>query len=214
MVPRRARSARWPSRRTRTNGWRSRAAPPSPTSSSASSLRACRPDDVPGDPEGDPNQVDGEPAVRWRFACPARVRALWCCPLELAARVAGEPLADWRAVEVVAAEGSSAGLLAGASIGDRVLIQAMRLARRAGARRVTPARRDRLGPKRARSSPRPARLRRTDRLRRTRSSACSALGRRHRNRRDRRTSRRSTRAARCSPTPRCRPPTRSHSMRA
>ncbi len=92
--------------------------------------RARRPDDVPADPEGDPNEVDGEPAVRWRFACPARVRALWRRALELASRAAGEPLADWRAVEVVAAEGLS-GRPAGVSIGDRVLIEAIRLARRA-----------------------------------------------------------------------------------
>ncbi len=90
---------------------------------------ARHPDGVPADPEGDPNEIDGEPAVRWRFVCPARVRALWRRALELASRAAGEPLADWRAVEIVAAEGSS-GRPAGASIGDRVLIEAMRLARR------------------------------------------------------------------------------------
>ncbi len=92
--------------------------------------RAQVPDDVPTDPEGDPNHVDGEPPVRWRFACPARVRALWRHALELASRVAGEPFSDWRAAEVVAAEGWS-GRRAGASVGDRALIEALRLARRA-----------------------------------------------------------------------------------
>jgi hypothetical protein len=83
--------------------------------------RASQPDDVPADPEGAPNEVDGEPAVRWRFVCPARIRALWRRALELASRVAGEPLSDWRAAEVVAAEGSS-GRPAGASLGDRAVI--------------------------------------------------------------------------------------------
>ncbi|MCC6763868.1 MAG: HNH endonuclease [Deltaproteobacteria bacterium] len=92
--------------------------------------RARQPDEVPPDPEGDPNDVDGEPAVRWRFACPARVRALWRRALELASRVAGEPLAEWRAAEIVAAEGWS-GRPPGTSVGDRVLIEAVRLARRA-----------------------------------------------------------------------------------
>ena len=92
--------------------------------------RARRPDDGPPDPAGEPNEIDGEPAVRWRFVCPARVRALWRRALELASRVAGEPLADWRAAEVVAAEASS-GRPAGASFGDRVLMEAVQLARRA-----------------------------------------------------------------------------------
>jgi len=48
--------------------------------------RARRPDGVPADPEGESNEVDGEPAVRWRFVCPARVRALWRRALELASR--------------------------------------------------------------------------------------------------------------------------------
>ena len=91
--------------------------------------RASQPDDVPADPEGEPNEVDGEPAVRWRFVCPARVRALWRRALDLASRVAGEPLSEWRAAEIVAAEGAS-GRPAGASLGDRALIEAMRLARR------------------------------------------------------------------------------------
>ena len=89
---------------------------------------------VPTDPDGDTDEIDGEPAVRWRFACPARVRALWRRALELASRAAGEPLADWRAAEVVAAEGSS-GRPQGASLGDRALIAAIRLAHRARRRK-------------------------------------------------------------------------------
>jgi hypothetical protein len=88
------------------------------------------PSDVPVDPDRDTNEIDGEPAVRWRLACPARVRALWRRALELASRMAGEPLADWRAAEIIAAEGSS-GRPAGASIGERVLLTTLRLARRA-----------------------------------------------------------------------------------
>ncbi|MBI3769412.1 MAG: HNH endonuclease [Deltaproteobacteria bacterium] len=88
------------------------------------------PSGVPVDPDRDANDIDGEPAVRWRLACPARVRALWRRALELASRMAGEPLADWRAAEIIAAEGSS-GRPAGASIGERALLTALRLARRA-----------------------------------------------------------------------------------
>lgn len=91
--------------------------------------RTRRPDGVPPDPEGEPNEIDGEPAIRWRLACPSRLRALWRRALELASRAAGGPLADWRAAELVAAEGSS-GRPRGTSMGDRVLIEAMRLARR------------------------------------------------------------------------------------
>ncbi len=91
--------------------------------------RGRQPDAVPPDPEADAKEIDGEPAVRWRFVCPARVRALWRRALELASRVAGEPLAGWRAAEVIAAEGSS-GRPSGTSLGDRALIEAMRLARR------------------------------------------------------------------------------------
>lgn len=82
-------------------------------------------DIVPPDPDGNPDEIDGEPAVRWRFACPSRVRALWRRALELASRAAGEPLTDWRAAEIVAAEASS-GRSAGASLGDRVIIEAIR----------------------------------------------------------------------------------------
>ncbi len=100
-------------------------------------LRARQPDGVPADPDGEPNAIDGEPAVRWRFTCPARVRALWRRALELASRAAGEPLSDWRAVEIVAAEGSS-GRPSGASLGDRALLAALRLARRARRTRHEP----------------------------------------------------------------------------
>jgi len=92
--------------------------------------RARHPEGLPPDPDDDGNEIDGEPAVRWRFACPARVRALWRHALELASRTAGEPLAAWRAAEIIAAEGSS-GRPAGTSLGDRALIAAIRLARRA-----------------------------------------------------------------------------------
>ena len=81
------------------------------------------------DPEPTGNDIDGEPAIRWRIACPARVRALWRRAVEVASRVAGEPLATWQAAEVIAAEGFS-GRPSGASIGDRALLEAMRLARR------------------------------------------------------------------------------------
>ncbi|MCC6765742.1 MAG: HNH endonuclease [Deltaproteobacteria bacterium] len=99
--------------------------------------RARRPEGVAPDPEGDPNEIDGEPPVRWRLACPARVRALWRRALELASCAAGEPLAEWRAAEVVAAEGSSGRPVGTAfgqravSLADRALITAVRLARRA-----------------------------------------------------------------------------------
>ena len=82
------------------------------------------------DPDRETPDVDGEPAVRWRLACPARVRALWRRALELASRAAGESLADWRAAEVIAAEGFS-GRPAGAPIAERALLTSLRLARRA-----------------------------------------------------------------------------------
>ncbi|MBI3768498.1 MAG: hypothetical protein HY271_08380 [Deltaproteobacteria bacterium] len=92
--------------------------------------RAAQKPNVPADPETPEGEIDGEPAVRIRIACPARVRALWRRALELASRMAGEPLADWRAAEIIAAEGSS-GRPPGASIGERALLACMRLARRA-----------------------------------------------------------------------------------
>jgi len=69
------------------------------------------------------------------MACPARVRALWRHALELASRVAGGPLADWRAAEVIAAEGSS-GRPADGTMGMRALLASLRLARGAGGRDV------------------------------------------------------------------------------
>jgi hypothetical protein len=82
------------------------------------------------DPDGDDDSIDGEPAVRFRLACPARVRALWRRALELASRTAGEPLIAWRGAEAIAAE-AFAGRPDGASFGDRALLVAVRLARRA-----------------------------------------------------------------------------------
>jgi len=81
------------------------------------------------EPDPDANEIDGEPSIRWRLACPARVRALWRRARELASRMAGEPLADWQAAEIIAAEGFS-GRPSGAVIADRVLVEAMRRARR------------------------------------------------------------------------------------
>jgi hypothetical protein len=92
--------------------------------------RTRRPEGVPRDPDGEPNEIDGEPAVRWRLTCPARVRALWRRAAELASRAAGERLADWRAAEVIAAEGFS-GRPSGAAMGDRALIESIRSASRA-----------------------------------------------------------------------------------
>jgi len=91
--------------------------------------RSRRRSDVPPDPAADGAEIDGEPALRWRFACPARVRAVWGRAVELASRMAGGPLATWEAAEAIAAEGFS-GRPSGASLGDRSLIEAMRLARR------------------------------------------------------------------------------------
>lgn len=82
------------------------------------------------DPDPEDNLIDGEAAVRFRVACPTRMRPLWRRALELASRVAGEPLATWRAAEFIAAD-AIAGRPAGSILGDRVLILGMRLARRA-----------------------------------------------------------------------------------
>ncbi|MBI3769283.1 MAG: hypothetical protein HY271_12455, partial [Deltaproteobacteria bacterium] len=93
--------------------------------------RAVRPDAAgAADPDHDDGAIDGEPALRLRIACPARVRALWRRALELASRVAGEPLAAWRAAEIIAAEAFS-GRPAGVSLVDRAVLACMRLARRA-----------------------------------------------------------------------------------
>ncbi|MBI3768604.1 MAG: HNH endonuclease [Deltaproteobacteria bacterium] len=81
------------------------------------------------DPDYDDGTIDGEPTLQLRIACPARVRALWRHALELASRVAGEPLAAWRAAEIIAAEAFS-GRPAGVSLVDRAVLACMRLARR------------------------------------------------------------------------------------
>jgi hypothetical protein len=52
--------------------------------------------------------VYGEPEVTLRVRCPRWVRSLWREVVELARRMAGEPLAVWRAAEAIAAEGLSA----------------------------------------------------------------------------------------------------------
>jgi hypothetical protein len=57
------------------------------------------------DEEDDGSTLDGEPTVRIRIGCPRRVRALWRATVELARRMAGEPLALWQACEAIAAEG-------------------------------------------------------------------------------------------------------------
>ncbi len=61
----------------------------------------------------DASTIDGEPAVRIRLACPRRVRALWRATVELARRVAGEPLPVWEACEAIAAEALSSPAAAG-----------------------------------------------------------------------------------------------------
>ena len=82
------------------------------------------------DPADDDGTIDCEPALRLRLACPARVRGLWRHALELASRVAGEPLTAWRAAEVIAAEAFS-GRPAGVSLVERAVLACLRLARRA-----------------------------------------------------------------------------------
>jgi hypothetical protein len=73
--------------------------------------------------------IDGEPPALLRIACPARLRSLWRRACEMASRVAGRPLVDWQAAELVAAE-AIAGRPPGVSVGDRVLAALVRLARR------------------------------------------------------------------------------------
>ena len=80
----------------------------------------------------DENVIDGEPALRLRLACPARIRGLWRWAVELASRMAGEPLSAWRAAEIIAAEGLS-GRPDGADIGERALVACMRPPRAARA---------------------------------------------------------------------------------
>ncbi len=87
--------------------------------------RARRPNGVRPDPAPDTVDIDGEPTVRWRLACPAVIAALWRYALRLAERVAGEPLAEWRAVEIIAAEGF-AGRPLNSSFGERGLLAALR----------------------------------------------------------------------------------------
>jgi hypothetical protein len=89
------------------------------------------------DPDHDDGTIDGEPAMRLRIVCPARVRALWRHAVELASRVAGEPLAAWRAAELIAAEAFS-GRPAGVSLVDRAVLACLRLARRARRSDLTP----------------------------------------------------------------------------
>jgi len=55
--------------------------------------------------EDDGTTLDGEPTIRVRLGCPRRVRALWRSTVELARRMAGEPLPLWQACEAIAAEG-------------------------------------------------------------------------------------------------------------
>ncbi len=52
--------------------------------------------------------TDGEPTVTLRIRCPRWVAPLWRETVEMARRVAGEPLALWRAAEAIAAEGLAA----------------------------------------------------------------------------------------------------------
>jgi hypothetical protein len=62
--------------------------------------------------------IDGEPEVMFRLRCPRWVPPLWREAVELARRVAGEPLAPWRAAEAIAAEGLSAPAQHAASASD------------------------------------------------------------------------------------------------
>jgi len=57
--------------------------------------------------EDDGRAMDGEPTVHIRIGCPRRLRALWRATVELARRMAGEPLPLWQACEAIAAEGLS-----------------------------------------------------------------------------------------------------------
>ncbi|HEY2386774.1 MAG TPA: HNH endonuclease signature motif containing protein [Candidatus Binatia bacterium] len=90
---------------------------------------AAQSDGDDGDPEADDGTIDGEPIVRVCIACPSHVRALWRRALELASRVAGEPLPAWRAVEWVAAEAFS-GRPEGIPFVDRMILAGLRLAQR------------------------------------------------------------------------------------
>ena len=87
---------------------------------------ACPAHDRDPDADADENVIDGEPALRLRLACPARIRGLWRWAIELASRMAGEPLSDWRGAEVIAAEGFS-GRPDVAEVGERSLVACVRL---------------------------------------------------------------------------------------
>ncbi len=60
------------------------------------------------DDDEDSGTIEGEPEVRVALSCPRRLRALWRSTVELARRMAGEPLPVWQACEAIAAEGLSA----------------------------------------------------------------------------------------------------------
>ncbi len=64
-------------------------------------------DDAPAgaSTEDERRAIEGEPVVRIRLGCPRRLRALWRATVELARRMAGQPLALWEACEAIAAEG-------------------------------------------------------------------------------------------------------------
>jgi hypothetical protein len=57
--------------------------------------------------EEDDGQIDGEPRATLTIRCPTRTRVLWRSVAELASRCSGGPLADWQALEAVAAEAHS-----------------------------------------------------------------------------------------------------------
>jgi hypothetical protein len=87
---------------------------PDPSDSSASSDPGYSADrSGPSDPSDTTGSVDlfdlleGEPRARLRIRCPARVRSLWRTVFELASRSAGSVLAQWQALELVAAEAMS-----------------------------------------------------------------------------------------------------------
>lgn len=64
------------------------------------------------DDDPDADAIDGEPMARFRLLCSRALRPLWRMTVELARRMAGEALPEWRAAEVIAAEG-----LSGAPVG-------------------------------------------------------------------------------------------------
>lgn len=136
------------------------------------------------DPDADDGLIDGEPALRLRIATSARVRALWRRALELASRAAGEVLARWRAAEAIAAEALS-GRPSDARIGDRALVECLRLAARERRRAAAEGRAGCTRPAES-TATRPtessnvvvARLRRPDRARSSRRRCPGAVRRR------------------------------------